>query len=190
MNEHAENQTTAIVPVKKLSWRHSVQEIVSSTGVLSKPDVPALDDDTALERVVQVLRYNLLSFEYAISPSGDIRRWLKFNLRLFIKIGIPAVLLMLLLPLLLIVAKHVDNLSGLINQLTANFPIIMENLLKGLLLLFITFSVTYSLLKILKHINHTVTQILVVIVGVIAIAVFAYQWFVPDFVKNWILPRL
>lgn len=186
MSEHAENQTTAIVPVKTISWRNSVQEIVASSGMLSKPDAPPLDDDTALERVVQVLRYNLLSFEYAISPNGDIRRWLKFNLRLFIKIGIPVVLLMLLLPLLLIVTKHVDNLTMLFSQLTANFPMIMENLLKGLLLLFIMFSVVYSLLKILKHLSHTVTQILIVIIGVIAIAILAYQWFVPDAVKSWL----
>ena len=186
MSEQTENQTTAIVPVKKLSWRNSVQEIVYSTGSLSKPDVPALDDDTALERVVQVLRYNLLSFEYAISPNGDIRRWLKFNLRLFIKIGIPVVLLMLLLPLLLIVTTHVDNLAMLFNQLSANFPIIMENLLKGLLLLFIMFSVVFSLLKMLKHLSHAAMQIVIVIVGVLAFAVFAYQWFVPDAVKNWL----
>ena len=186
MSEHAENQTTAIVPVKKLSWRNSIQEIVSSPGTLPKPNVPNLDDDTSLERVAQVLRYNVLSFEYAISPNGDVRRWLKFNLRLFIKIGIPVILLMILLPLLVVVTRHVDSLTTLLNQLTANFPMIIENLLKGLLLLFITFSVAYSLLKILKHINHTVTQILIAIIGVIAIAIFTYQWFVPDFVKNWL----
>ena len=93
---------------------------------------------------------------------------------------------MILLPLLVVVTRHVDSLTTLLNQLTANFPMIIENLLKGLLLLFITFSVAYSLLKILKHINHTVTQILIAIIGVIAIAIFTYQWFVPDFVKNWL----
>jgi len=53
------------------------------------PDLPYLP---ALERSAEVLRYQTLRVEYALSPEGRLRAWIKLVLIAFIAIGLPILL--------------------------------------------------------------------------------------------------
>jgi hypothetical protein len=55
----------------------------------------------ALSRSVECLRYFLLSFEFWLSPGGDIREWLKINCRLCVWLMMPALLVMPVVTLIL-----------------------------------------------------------------------------------------
>lgn len=69
------------------------------------PPPPQLDSNVDhlpwFERVAEVVRFNLLSLEHAISPNGGLRAWLKLNVLLAIVLAIPAVLLVPLITYLL-----------------------------------------------------------------------------------------
>jgi hypothetical protein len=53
---------------------------------------PDLTEFPAIERSAEVFRYKLLQLEYALSPGGALRAWLKMNLLVCLILGIPALL--------------------------------------------------------------------------------------------------
>ena len=59
--------------------------------------VPAVDPDLPrmgfLPRSAEVIRYQVLRVEHALSPGGGLRCWLKLNVLLALGLAIPAVLL-------------------------------------------------------------------------------------------------
>lgn len=60
---------------------------------VSTPEIdPLLTDLPAIERVAEVLRYKFLQIEFAISPSGGIRAWLRLNLLIAVTLVIPSLL--------------------------------------------------------------------------------------------------
>lgn len=67
--------------------------------------VPQLATDiksmAALERVAEILRYRLLRAEYALSPNGALRAWLKLCLKIALIVGTPALILGPILMLIL-----------------------------------------------------------------------------------------
>ncbi|MDT7838436.1 hypothetical protein [Aquabacterium sp. OR-4] len=69
------------------------------------PPPPELDSDVdnlpSFERVAEVVRFNLLSLEQAISPNGGLRAWLKLNVLLAIVLAVPVTLVVPLITLLL-----------------------------------------------------------------------------------------
>jgi hypothetical protein len=62
------------------------------------PDLPHLP---AIVRTAEVLRYQALRLEYALSPDGALRGWAKLNLLAFLVLGIPVALFVPALTLLL-----------------------------------------------------------------------------------------
>ena len=58
--------------------------------------VPVVDMDlphlTAVERSAEVCRFILNKLEYALSPLGDLREFIKLNMRLAISIAIPVLM--------------------------------------------------------------------------------------------------
>lgn len=69
---------------------------------LSLPRVDtSLADLSPLRRSAEVLRYQLLRFEYALSPEGSLRAWLKLNLLVGLLLAIPALLVVPIVTALL-----------------------------------------------------------------------------------------
>ena len=66
---------------------------------------PALDSHletlSGVERVAEVLRFNVLSIEAAISPHGGLRAWLKLNVLATLTLAIPAMLVVPVITYLL-----------------------------------------------------------------------------------------
>lgn len=58
--------------------------------VIHPPSVPAgIENMPMIERVYESFLYNLLCIEYAISPKGGLRQWLKLNFAVFLLLAIP-----------------------------------------------------------------------------------------------------
>lgn len=67
---------------------------LSLDGFLPPPTIPKhLDHQPFLERAAEVLKYTVLCMEFTISPTGKLRRWIKFILTLFAWCIIPIILL-------------------------------------------------------------------------------------------------
>lgn len=66
---------------------------------------PALDSHietlSGVERVAEVLRFNVLTIEAAISPHGGLRAWLKLNVLVALVLAIPAILVVPVITYLL-----------------------------------------------------------------------------------------
>ena len=70
--------------------------------VIEPPAIhPRLRQMHPLARGGEVIRYSLLRAEYWLSPRGTLREWLRFNLKLALLLGIPALLLTPLITILL-----------------------------------------------------------------------------------------
>jgi hypothetical protein len=76
--------------------RHWRPEALSSPKV--DRDLPKL---TAIERAAEVMRFTLSRLEYALSPLGHLREFVKLNFRLAFAIAIPALLVAPLVTLAL-----------------------------------------------------------------------------------------
>ncbi len=99
-----------------------------------KPEVdPELPQLPAIQRSAEVLRYKMLQLEFAVSPEGGLRGWLKLNVLLALLIGIPALFLAPLITFLVssfaswtgFLLAAVMNLLYTLLALLAIFAIIM-----------------------------------------------------------------
>jgi len=55
------------------------------------PDIVSLD---GLSRSAETIRYSILSFEFWLSPKGQVREWIRHNSRLAILLAAPAFLIL------------------------------------------------------------------------------------------------
>lgn len=78
------------------------------------PDLTAL---SPIERSAEVLRYKFLQLEYALSPSGALRGWLKLNLLLCLLLAIPAVFIV---PILTAVLSAFETWTALLHAAARN----------------------------------------------------------------------
>lgn len=85
---------------------------------LTKPEVdPQLPSLSALQRSAEVLRYKILQLEYAISPEGGLRGWLRLNFLLSMLIGIPAILI---IPIITYLVSSFATWTGFLLQAVMN----------------------------------------------------------------------
>ncbi len=88
--EIAQSRSTELSPTKLL-------DLIPPVYPLTEPNVDRLISRRHwLERSTEVLAYSIKSFEYALSPSGRLRQFIKLNLLLLCIIGIP---LLIFLPI-------------------------------------------------------------------------------------------
>lgn len=84
-------------------------------------DVPVIDhglnDMTMLERVTEITRFQLHQFEYAVSPGGGLRAWLRMNMLLAMVLIIPA---LLVVPVVTSLAGQFANLTAFLLQASVN----------------------------------------------------------------------
>ena len=85
---------------------------------LPKPEVdPRLTQLPALERCAEVVRYELSQLEYAISPGGELRGWLRLNCLLALFMGIPA---LFFVPIITYVLGSFATLTGFLFEAVTN----------------------------------------------------------------------
>ena len=97
---------------------------------LAKPNI---DDDfnnqPLVERITESIKYNILCFEYSISPKGGLRQWIKINISLLLLFGIP---LLIFVPLATYVMSGFLDISEHIEGITQNIFASALNILKAI----------------------------------------------------------
>lgn len=103
-NRHMESDTcrTKTVPaIAKVSIGTSILNLIRTTWNPQPLPVPAINPDLeelpAIERIAEVLRYQLLHIEYGLSNRGGLREWVRVVVVLSLVLAIPAILLVPLL---------------------------------------------------------------------------------------------
>ncbi len=102
--------------------------------------VPMVDIDlpylSAIERSAEVLRYTCSRLEYWLSPQGQLREWLRFNLRIACVLVVPA---LVVAPLVTLALGQFKAWVDLIVSTTSNlvlFPLsalLVIGLISGLI---------------------------------------------------------
>jgi hypothetical protein len=88
--------TASIVNLIRATW---------NPQPLAVPSIdPTLDEMSTLERITEVLRYQLLSLEYGLSNRGGLREWARVAIVLSMVLAIPAVMVVPLVTLFLTAA--------------------------------------------------------------------------------------
>jgi len=76
-----------------------------------------LETLSGIERVAEVLRFNVLSVEHAISPHGGLRAWLKLNVLVALVLVIPA---MLVVPVITYLLSGFSSWSQFLAEIATN----------------------------------------------------------------------
>jgi hypothetical protein len=88
-----------------MSANNRIRAWISRHWQPSKITQPKVDPDlsnlNAAQQFAEVIRFNLLSFEWWVSPNGRLREWLRLNGKVSSILLIPAVLVMPLVTLIL-----------------------------------------------------------------------------------------
>lgn len=109
---------------------------------------PSLDPNTsglpAIERVAEILRYNVLAAEHAISPNGGLRAWLKLNVLAAAVIFIPA---MILVPAVTYLLSGFADWAHFLSKIAIGLLITALALVGGILTLVVGGRVVLFLLK-------------------------------------------
>lgn len=85
---------------------------------LEPPQVdPDLEHLSGLERITEVLRFQFLRVEAAVSPMGGLRAWLKLNLLVAAVLGIPA---LIVVPVVTYLLHGFATWSGYLSQIAEN----------------------------------------------------------------------
>lgn len=114
----------------------------SGPSELKKPFVDKkFSSLSVFERIIEAVKYNFLSFEYALSPKGGLRYWIKLNISLLLLFAIP---ILLFVPLLTYLFSNISSLSELFSNITYFLYLSALNILKLLLVIFaITLIITF-----------------------------------------------
>ena len=96
-------QTAVIAPRRgRAGTLVATIRIAARATPIDRPQVDhQLTELSAIERAAEVLSYSAYRLEYALSPGGHLRAWLKLNLLLALLLAIPTVLIMPVVTLFL-----------------------------------------------------------------------------------------
>ena len=138
------------IPVKQKAAIRSIRKAVSPyfSTALVPINKPTIDDDlnnlSHIERVTESMRYNVLCFEYSISPKGGLRQWIKVNIALLLLVGIPILIFM---PLITYFIGGVAEISGLLADASLY---LLEGALNILKLIGVIIAVILSMIILLR----------------------------------------
>lgn len=126
--------------VPNTTWAKQMREIVIQRWQPVPLLVPMVDIDlpylSAIERSAEVLRYTCSRLEYWLSPQGQLREWLRFNLRIACVLVVPA---LVVAPLVTLALGQFKAWVDLIVSTTSNlvlFPLsalLVIGLISGLI---------------------------------------------------------
>ncbi len=105
------------------------------------PDLPHLDP---LTRSAESIRYSILSFEFWISPKGQVREWLRCNTRLAAWMAIPG---LLVLPLVVLILYQVVKAVGLLTSIAGHMIVLPMLVLVAAVVVLVVLSVLRVLLR-------------------------------------------
>jgi hypothetical protein len=104
------------------SWVKQLKRTVLQHWQPNPLPVPLVDRDlprlSGIERAAEVLRFMLQQMEYALSPQGHLREFIKFNLRLAMGIGLPV---FLVAPLVTLALNQLTVWTALLTQTMSSF---------------------------------------------------------------------
>ena len=96
---------TPATPATPVAQKSRLRELAGRCLQPVEIAAPAVDSRLRqmhpLARAGEVIRYTVLRTEYWLSPRGMLREWLRFNLKIALLLGLPALLLTPFITLLL-----------------------------------------------------------------------------------------
>jgi hypothetical protein len=107
-----------IKPCKPVTVFDKLKEIWQPTPL--KPPIvdPEIEILPPIQRSAETIRYSILSFEFWISPNGQVREWFRQNAKLAAWIGLPAFLILPIVTFILVqFAGWVTTLTGIVGKL-------------------------------------------------------------------------
>ena len=98
-----------------------LRRIVNQSVVPIQLDRPALHPRFSkfgpIRRSADLLRYSVLKAEYWLSPAGALREWIRLNVKLWLIVGIPT---LLLTPLITMLFASAERWSALMARIFIN----------------------------------------------------------------------
>ena len=129
----------------------SIRRTLSSWfPITPKPLVPPTLDNqfdalTVVERITESLGYNILCFEYFLSPKGGLRQWLKINMSLFVLFAIP---IFLFVPLATYFMGGFQSITEMFANATKAMLLGTMNLGAAIVTIILTAFLLYGVFKI------------------------------------------
>ncbi len=105
------------------------------------PDLPHLD---ALTRSAESIRYSILSFEFWISPNGQVREWLRHNASIGAWMAISG---LLVLPLVVLILYQVMKAVGLLTSIAGHMIVLPLLVLVAAVVVLVVLSVFKGILR-------------------------------------------
>ncbi|MBA4419382.1 MAG: hypothetical protein C0392_15980 [Syntrophus sp. (in: bacteria)] len=119
-NDHAGTSTPSAL-ARKGTILQRMRHLLASAWKpepLAEPIVPSdLEDLPFLERSTEVIKFQLLRLEYALSAGGGLRTWFKLNLVLCLILAAPA---LLVVPFVTAIVAGIATWSAYILQTVQN----------------------------------------------------------------------
>jgi len=121
MNNSRTDTTSPSTLAKRSAVPQRIRHLIASAWrpePLTEPIVPGdLPDLPFLERSTEVIKFQLLRLEYALSAGGGLRAWFKLNLVLCLILAAPA---LLVVPFVTAIVAGIATWSGYILQTVQN----------------------------------------------------------------------
>jgi hypothetical protein len=92
------------------------------------PDFPQL---SPIERAAEVIRFMLSRLEYWLSPLGNLREFMRLNLRLAVLVAVPV---LMVAPLMSLGLKQFNNWISLLSESMSSFVLLPFSILLTILL--------------------------------------------------------
>jgi hypothetical protein len=115
---------------------------------LKPPICEDLEDLPAIQRVYEAITYVVLCLEYAVSPKGGLRQWIKLTLSLALLIGIPVAFF---LP----VFEGLNSIFYNVSNISLSIVTTLENILKSIGL---TVAISFSFYAIYRFLMSRVSS--------------------------------
>jgi len=122
-------KTNEVQTIQKRTDFPAIQRVASTVWnpvELTKPELdPAVLTHPPLTRSLEIIANHILTIEYAISPGGRLRNWIRFNIMLT---------LFVLVSVLILVPAAVIIFSGINMIFVSLIPVLKNMIIAGLLL--------------------------------------------------------
>ena len=126
------DQTDAAPAAGKSTLREFAGPCLQPVKIAAPTVDPRLRQMHPLARGGEVIRYTVLRTEYWLSPRGTLREWLRFNLKLALLLGIPA---LLLTPFITMLVTSAVEWSAKLAEIAKNLAVVPAWLGTALLIL-------------------------------------------------------
>jgi len=164
MSDSLEKKSYLSLKNDKKTIKLNIHRLIPPCKPVKEPELKEnFENIPVFERIFDTLLYSIKYLEYIISPNGDIRQWLFFNINLFLVILIPCIFF---IPLL-------NYLANATNEITHLFLISSFHLLLITLTLIATTSIIFIAYRLFN--SNIILFFILIIAVIIVIFIVTYN---------------